>query len=353
MPPATPPATSPRPSTTARGPVDRSPAVGGRAARRGVRRSRTEAAVLAVICGAVVGTLADRLAARIAVSRASRRLGGRLGEFGATVRVRPPSFPYLLNAATGRPSTLELSATATYGELRRLRSGCDAHGNTWDDPSFALMSLFGGYAGVFGDSCGPIVRPDRAGGGAGGRARGGVRGGDGGALPTGRTDALDGLGDSEGLGDLGDLGGFGGPDGFGGLDGFSGIEGLGELGGRGGVGDSCRARRPSPTRWTEITYGGDERLSIGTEIELPDRSLPVRIIGTPLVRDGRLALLPEEIVLGNQRLPGELMTPAHTAVFAEPVVLLPSFPRGTRLAEVVATPEGLRLRLEQRDPARR
>ncbi|MCK9932118.1 hypothetical protein MXD62_34120 [Frankia sp. Mgl5] len=344
MPPATPPATSPRPSTTARGPVDRRPAVEGRAARRGVRRSRTEAAVLAVICGAVVGTLADRLAARIAVSRASRRLGGRLGEFGATVRVRPPSFPYLLNAATGRPSTLELSATATYGELRRLRSGCDAHGNTWDDPSFALMSLFGGYAGVFGDSCGPVVRPDRARDGADGRARGTVRGGDGGAFPAGCADdpdildALDRLGDIEGFDDL---------------DGFDDLAGFGGLGGRGGVGDGCRVRRPSPTRWTEITYGGDERLSIGTEIELPDRSLPVRIIGTPLVRDGRLALVPEEIVLGNQRLPGELMTPAHTAVFAEPVVLLPSFPRGTRLADVVATPEGLRLRLEQRDPARR
>ncbi|KPM53530.1 hypothetical protein CcI49_29720 [Frankia sp. CcI49] len=229
---------------------------------------------LAVIGGTLAGAAVDRLAARLAVRRANRRLSGRLGALDATVRVRPPRFPYLLHAATGRHAVLEVSATASYGELRRLRRGCDAAGNTWDDPAYALMSLFGGYLGVFGDSCGPVFDGDPA------------------------------------------------------------------------------RMSPPEARWTDITYGGDERLSIGTEIDLGNRTLAIRIIGIPLVRDGRLALLPDEIVLGNQRLPGELMTSANTAVFAEPVVILPSFPRGTRLADAVATPEGLRLRFEQREPAR-
>lgn len=255
-----PPATSASPSTASRGPI------GGRG------RSVATATALAVIGGTLAGTAVDRLAARLAVSRAHRRLSGRLGALATTARVRPPGFPYLLHTA-GRPAVLEVCATASYGELRELRRGCDALGNTWDDPAYALMSLFGGYAGVFGDSCGPVF------------------------------DA--------------------GPDG------------------------------PLTARHTEITYGGGDRLSVGTEIDLGHRRLPIRIIGTPLVRDGRLALLPEEIVVGSQRLPGGLMTPTHTAVFAEPVVILPSFPSGTRLADAVATPEGLRLRFEQRDPARR
>lgn len=261
---------------TPRGPVGRLREAARRwTAERPAAHGSPAAAALAVIGGALAGTAVDRLAASLTAARASRPVSGTLGTLRTTLRVRPPGFPSLLHAATGRQAPLDVSATASYGELCRLRRGCDALGNTWDDPAYALMSMFGGYAGVFGDSCGPV---------------------------------------------------FGtGPD-----------------------------TAPSPrARWTEITYGGGERLSVGTEIGLGNRSLPIRIIGIPLVRDGRLALLPDEIVLGSQRLPGELMTPADTAVFAEPVVILPAFPRGTRLADAVATPEGLRLRFERCAPAGR
>ncbi|MCK9899247.1 hypothetical protein CC117_09170 [Parafrankia colletiae] len=264
---------------TPRGPVGRLRAATRRWTTERPAARRSPAAALAVIGGALAGTAVDRLAAsltaNLTAARTSRPVSGPLGTLRTTLRVRPPGFPSLLHAATGRQAPPDVSATASYGELCRLRRGCDALGNTWDDPAYALMSLFGGYAGVFGDSCGPVFE-------------------------TGS--------------------------------------------------DTAPSLR---TRWTEITYGGGERLSVGTEIGLGNRSLPIRIIGIPLVRDGRLALLPDEIVLGNQRLPGELMTPADTAVFAEPVVILPAFPRGTRLADAVATPEGLRLRFERCAPAGR
>lgn len=285
------PAVSPHPSATTHGPI------GGRRAR-----SLGTAAAFAVIAGTLAGTALDRLAARVAVSRANRRLSGRFGELGATVRVRPPGFPYLFHAATGRPATLDVCATASYSELRQLRRGCDTLGNTWDDPAYILMSLFGGYAGVFGDSCGPLLTP----GPDVPRAPSHTPGP---APVTARS-----------------------------------------------AGAAAAAPANAPTSRagrTEIAYAGGDRLSIGTEIDLGGRPLSVRIIGTPLVRDGRLALLPEEIVLGSQRLPGGLMTPTNTAIFAEPVVLLPSFPRDAHLADAVATPEGLRLRFQQRAPARR
>jgi hypothetical protein len=118
---------------------------------------------------AVVGALpvADRVAAARAEGRLAERIAGRHGAVVGTPQVRIDAFPFLLSAAEGTFSKVEVRADAVTGEGGPVQASVELHGVSENAGAYTAASAEAEFTTPFGSlatGLGPDVSVSAAGG---------------------------------------------------------------------------------------------------------------------------------------------------------------------------------------------
>nr|MDT0663608.1 hypothetical protein [Micromonospora sp. DSM 115978] len=93
----------------------------------------------------------------------------------------------------------------------------------------------------------------------------------------------------------------------------------------------------------DVSYVGDGKLAVGTELHLAGSAMPVTVVGEPYVSGGRLSLDPDLIELGSQQLPGALF--GDTLLGRASSELPTDLPLDAEIVGVEATAGGMRFEL--------